>query len=93
MYIPDDIDRYLRTQYSPHEVVEIISVFEDLHKADNAISARVLRCIIHLAEGSADRVRDLAEDAKTDYRDIILWAEYDQKGKTRLHDFNKPFTY
>lgn len=89
MYLPDDIDRRLRLEYGPQEVIEIYAAFEDLQEASPRINARVFRCIVHLAEGNLNRLLELVEDARTDYRDVILWAEYDQRGKTRLHDFSK----
>ena len=91
MYLPDDIDRKLRLEYQPLEVNEIHAAFEDLQKSNTKVSARVFRCIVHRAEGNVNRLLELVDNARTDYRDVILWAEYDQRGKTRLHDFNKPF--
>lgn len=38
--------------------------------------ARVIRDILQLSKGSADKVRQYVEAAKTDYRDVLYWAEY-----------------
>lgn len=91
MYLPDDVDRRLRREYGPQEVIEIYAALEDLQRVNHATSPRVIRCIVHLAEGNAERLLDLIENARTDWRDVVLWAEYDQRGKNRLHDFTKAF--
>lgn len=51
---------------------------------------RVLRCIVSLAAGDAERIGHFVEAAKTDYRDVIYWAEYDESDG-RVHDFTSPF--
>ena len=42
-------------------------------------SARMIRCILHLAEGKEEEVTRLIEATITDWRDVILWAEHDEK--------------
>jgi len=37
---------------------------------------RVLRDVLLLADGNADEVARLVAYAKTDYRDVLYWAEY-----------------
>lgn len=91
MDLPDDVDRRLRLEYEPQEVIEIYAAFEDLQRTAPHINSRIFRCILHLAEGNVNRLLELVENARIDYRDVILWAEYDQRGRTRLHDFNKAF--
>jgi len=41
-------------------------------------SARIIRCILHLAAGNEEEVTRLIEAAITDWRDVILWAEHDE---------------
>ncbi|HEX7951659.1 MAG TPA: hypothetical protein VF523_01155 [Burkholderiales bacterium] len=36
----------------------------------------MIRDILQLSKGSADKVRQYVEAAKTDYRDVLYWAEY-----------------
>jgi len=50
---------------------------------------RVTRCVLHLAGTDLEKLRQYAETARTDYRDVIWWAEYDGGGRPR-RDFNKP---
>jgi hypothetical protein len=54
---------------------------------------RVLRCVIFLAEGEMDLLSKLIEAAKSDYRDVIFWAEYSDHEKAsppKVHDFSRP---
>jgi len=54
---------------------------------------RIIRAIIHLANKDSDHLKKVIGQAKTDWRDILLWAEYkDENGKTtQIKDFNKEF--
>jgi hypothetical protein len=38
--------------------------------------ARVTWDILELSKGSLEKVRQYVEAAKTDYRDVLYWAEY-----------------
>jgi hypothetical protein len=40
---------------------------------------RVQLAIIKLAEGSLDELEKMAAAAKTDYRDVLMWAEYPEE--------------
>ena len=69
---------------------------ELIHKqfADTRLSYRVLRCVLFLAEGSLEKLNNYIEIAKTDYRDVIFFAEYtehDKKHPKQIRDFNRPF--
>lgn len=52
---------------------------------------RVVRCIVHLAEGKRENISHYIKAALGDPRDVMYWAEYDQEEK-RIHDFNMPFS-
>jgi hypothetical protein len=51
---------------------------------------RVIRCIIHLANGKRQDLAHYIKAALTDPRDVMSWAEYDSDEK-RIHDFNMRF--
>ena len=51
---------------------------------------RVRRCILFLADGNVDALKANLATAAEDYRDIILFAEYDREDN-RVRDFSKPF--
>ena len=51
---------------------------------------RVMRCILHLANGSLSRLEAELKTANQDYRDSILFAEYNRASE-QINDFTKPF--
>jgi hypothetical protein len=52
--------------------------------------ARVTWDILELSKGSLEKVRQYVEAAKTDYRDVLYWAEYyDRDPLVRGHDAKK----
>lgn len=58
------------------------------------VTPRVARCVVHLANGDLDQLRDYAEVAKLDPRDVIFWAEYEDHDADRprlVRDMEKPF--
>jgi hypothetical protein len=69
---------------APATILALLEQYEGVEKS------RVARCILHLAGGSADQLHRFIGNAKTDYRDVIYWAEYGQDDQ-RIHDFNQPF--
>jgi len=55
---------------------------------------RVLRCIVFLAKGNLNTLREMIAAAQLDYRDVIFWAEYADhasKNPVQVRDFNRPF--
>lgn len=53
-------------------------------------SDRLLRCIVHLAEGEKDVLSNQIQAALVDWRDVIHSAEYSERGE-RVYDFTLPF--
>ncbi|GAA3513988.1 hypothetical protein GCM10022393_29790 [Aquimarina addita] len=51
---------------------------------------RIIRAIIYLGNKDIVQLEKHIKQAKTDWRDILLWAEYDNK-ENRLGDFNNKF--
>ncbi|HWB76738.1 MAG TPA: hypothetical protein VG755_17350 [Nannocystaceae bacterium] len=52
--------------------------------------ARVIRCVVHLADGDLATLAEMTAAACLDWRDVIMWAEYAPGGR-RIHDFTTPF--
>ena len=65
-------------------------VFRKLADYDGKEPYRVMRCILHLANGSLSRLEAELKTANQDYRDSILFAEYNRANE-QIHDFTKPF--
>jgi hypothetical protein len=55
-------------------------------------SDRILRCVVYVAEGDPVALRRAIELARTDYRDLIVWAEYDNAFGDRKRDLTRPFS-
>jgi hypothetical protein len=95
--ISDDVRRRLDRDFPDAERVQAESVLLDMNARLSALMhddledhPRISRCVVHVAEGDLPRLKEAAELACTDWRDVIMWAEYDRDG-TRLHDFTVPF--
>ena len=69
---------------------EAAQVREELAQLDCPEPARVARCVLHLSAGSVSAVSRNVATALQDYRDIILFAEYDRDDR-RLHNFSEGF--
>ena len=42
---------------------------------------RVHLAILKLSEGSTDKLHEIVQAAKNDYRDVLMWAEYPEEGQ------------
>ncbi|MCH6258419.1 hypothetical protein MLD52_17800 [Puniceicoccaceae bacterium K14] len=51
---------------------------------------RKVRSVIHLTKGNFDELKKMKQAAKENYRDVLMWAEYDEF-KIQIRDFKKPF--
>jgi hypothetical protein len=85
--VAPDVEERVKLGYPPESVLEVM---QSLAKYQGPERNRVIRCIIHLSGGDPQRISHFAGVAAEDYRDVILWAEYDAKDR-QVHDFSKPF--
>ncbi|MEO6995939.1 MAG: hypothetical protein ABI273_20210 [Lacunisphaera sp.] len=53
-------------------------------------SDRLSRCALFLAQGALQKLEEAVSLGKTDYRDLIVAAEYD-RADNQIRDFNQPF--
>jgi hypothetical protein len=94
---PDLVERVIRDFANAH--VAALARLEltqgALPLADAATATRVLRCAVHLAAGDLDRLNQWLADARRDWRNVILEAEYapgvETWGDIRVRDFARPF--
>ncbi|MCB5973082.1 hypothetical protein LIT07_12075, partial [Flavobacterium psychrophilum] len=92
--LPSDILTQIEFQFAKNhkKVLQILET--ELTENDFLNSNRIIRCIIFLSENSVEKLNENINSAKIDWRNIILWAEYenDQNNEPKLkRDFNKPF--
>jgi hypothetical protein len=79
---PDIKERIIR-DFGQHQgaAMALVEVFE----AEEKLSPRVSRCVVHLAKGDLSKLETYIENAKYDWRDVIYWAE------TVPLEYNRPF--
>jgi len=88
LILPYDIlRRVVRDFPDPDDAAKVRNELESL---DCPEAARVARCVLHLSAGSVSTVSRNVASAIRDYRDVILFAEYDRDDR-RLHDFSESF--
>ena len=94
MKLPEDIVAQIDKDFGP----DAQAVKAQLAAYDDAIPepARVVRCVIFLAQRDARRVASLLQSARGDYRDVMFSAEYIDHAAVhpkRARDFSKPFLH
>ena len=78
MPLANDILAKIRRDFSGGEMLAVIDRLEGLQREDSELfSDRILRCILFVADGQLAVVDRAIGQARTDYRDLIVWAEYD----------------
>jgi hypothetical protein len=82
-YPPDIVDRVVQ-DFDADAIGQAHLRLEDLG------SDRLARCALFLARGSIEALRSAVELGRTDYRDLIMAAEYD-RDDNHVRDFNRPF--
>ena len=85
--LPKDIRNRIRRDFSIDKYSLVESLLDQYSGRE---PDRVMRCIIHLSNGSYEKLKVNIETANLDYRDIILFAEYDLNDR-QINDFKKPF--
>lgn len=93
--IPGDLRRRILADFGEAAapgVEEELARFAEAFAGENggAPPDRILRAVVHLAAGDREALRLHCRDARVDWRDVIVAAEYDRTG-ARLRDFRLPF--
>jgi len=90
MNFPADIETKLAKDFGEQAktAVERISEYLNSQKRE---PVRTARCAIHLAHGSLEKLERMLDEAMRDWRNVILWAEYDKGNESPQRDFQVPF--
>jgi hypothetical protein len=92
MALTDDILAKIRRDFSGGEMLPVIDRLEGLQREDSELFCdRILRCIVFVAAGRQPIIEQAIEQARTDYRDLIVWAEYDGHFGAQHRDLSLPF--
>lgn len=86
--LPADVVSKIASDFPSDPLATVLALLDDYEGPERL---RVVRCIVHLAEGNTDKLLEFIGSARTDYRDVIYWAEYDGDDR-RIRDFNQPFS-
>ena len=86
--LPRDVLERVRATFVNAEVTAAVAALEEYSGPERG---RVMRCIVHLSNGSLEVLQHHVRNALNDYRDVIYWAEYDRNDR-RIHDFSAGFT-
>ncbi|MCZ6455030.1 MAG: hypothetical protein O6909_12400 [Alphaproteobacteria bacterium] len=90
--LPPDIRRRIARDFGPADASALLIDIEERCAADpNIFSDRIVRCVVYVANGDLETARRAVSLALIDTRDLIVWAEYDNKFEDQLRDLSAPF--
>lgn len=94
-HLPADILEKIELDF-PNDINKAHEIIKGaLKEFENLRSARIIRCIIFMAEKDIQQLYRYIDNASTYPRDIFQWAEYINKSslesRKRVRNFNKPF--
>lgn len=81
-----DVERIVARDFAPAERAEVRALLDTYGTDEWQREAdRVRLAVLKLAAGDIEGVRSSVALAKTDYRDVLLWAEYPAAAKRGAH--------
>lgn len=88
--VEPDIESRIAKDFSLPDREDAMALLDVLYRELRGDNARIVRCVIFLADGNKDKLVHFADRALLDFRDVILWAEYDEQNR-QVRDFYQPF--
>ena len=92
-FFPEDITSKIRKDFGD-EFEIAFKALENYARTNPREGHRLYRCIIYVAHGNIERMREAIDLARIDYRDLIMWAEYEGESihnAIQVRDFTKSF--
>ena len=92
--IPKDIIVKIKEDFGPNTDLVLDLIKKAIKKHDYIKTPRVIRCVIHLSNKDLEKFKESLNQAITDPRDVMFWAEYtrqENEESKRIKDFNEPF--
>ena len=87
----DIVEKVNQDFADPDETALALSVLADFAEQNQALASdRILRCMVFVANGDLDVLGKAMDLAMIDYRDLIVWGEYDENYQ-RVRDLSIPF--
>ena len=90
MELPDDIQNRIARDFEAGANEAAEQVVKYLGNQERE-PVRTARCAIYLAQGSVQELTRMLDVALRDWRNVILWAEYDKGKEPPVRDFDVPF--
>ena len=90
----EDIIEKLKTDFKEEYQLAFEKLSSANHKYKDIRKDRINRCIVYMANGSIKELENAIRVAKTDWRDAILWAEYEHtegNSPKAIYDFRDGF--
>jgi hypothetical protein len=89
---PKDITQKIRTDFKePNKIREVFKLLSDYYRDwDDDVNFRLVRCMLYESNGEIEKIQENVRIAKTDWRNIIVYVEYDNE-MNWLRNFNRPF--
>ena len=92
MSLPSDVRRKIASDFEPAAAQQVLARLASEQAAALAIfSDRILRCAVFVAHGDLKTFEQAISLAHKDSRDLIVWAEYDNKFGEAKRDLSKHF--
>ena len=99
MELPEDIVKWVDAHFADANKSRALAVLQSasIHTGE-AAGPRLLRCAAISSRGSLHRLEEAIQQLKTDWRDVVMAAEYEPSDRNvdgsgnrkRVFDFNKP---
>ncbi|MEC3907836.1 hypothetical protein VOI54_12475 [Tamlana sp. 2201CG12-4] len=92
--LPKDITDEMKIRFDSDLISANKILAKYLTENDYLNSDRIIRCVVYLTQNGIESFEKNLILAKTDPRDVILWAEYERGNGAepkRVRDFNKTF--
>lgn len=91
MQIPEDISAKIRRDFTATDAAVVEQRLSALWRDEPSLfGERILRCIVLASQGRLSGLEHSITMARTDYRDLIVTAEYDRDWK-QIRDLNRSF--
>lgn len=72
-----DVERVVRRDFAKEQFADVMTLLGECGaKNGQRGGPRVQLAALKLAQGSVEKLKPLVESAKRDYRDVLVWAEY-----------------
>jgi hypothetical protein len=70
------VERIVRRDFPTEQFSNVMSILDEYEGDSESGRTRIQMAVLKLADGKMDSLRKRIDDAKSDYRDVISWAEY-----------------